>query len=65
MTAQFLTELAGQLRNGKNPACRRAIQQMLGLVTARFEAGEYTGTLEAEAELRGLVERERLRISKT
>ncbi len=63
MTSQFLTELAGQLRNGKNATCRRAIQQALSLVTAKFEAGKYAGTLEAESELRGLIEQTCLRIS--
>jgi hypothetical protein len=62
MTSKFLTQLAGQLRTGKNPACRRAIQQVLGLVCARFEAGHYRGQVEAESELRELVEKACVRI---
>ncbi len=56
MTSQFLTQLADQLKHGKNPAQRRAIQRVLPLVTARFEAGHYCGQVEAESELRKLVE---------
>ena len=56
MTSQFLTQLADQLKHGKNPAQRRAIQSVLPLVTARFEAGHYVGQVEAESEFRKLVE---------
>jgi len=56
MTSQFLTQLADQLKHGKNPAQRRAIQSVLPLVTARFEAGHHLGQVEAESELRKLVE---------
>jgi hypothetical protein len=56
MTSQFLTQLADQLKHPKNPAQRRAIQSVLPLVTARFEAGHYRGQVEAESELRKLVE---------
>jgi hypothetical protein len=56
MTSQFLTQLADQLKHGKNSAQRRAIQRVLPLVTARFEGGHYPGRVEAESELRGLVE---------
>ena len=56
MTSAFLTRLADQLKHGKNPAQRRAIQRALSLVTARFEAGHYPGQVEAETELRKLVE---------
>jgi hypothetical protein len=56
MTSAFLTQLADQIKRGKNPAQRRAIQRVLPLVTARFEAGRYPGRVEAESELRGLIE---------
>ena len=56
MTSVFLIQLAGQLKRGKNPTQRRAIQSVLPLVTARFEAGRYRGQVEAETELRKLVE---------
>jgi hypothetical protein len=62
MTSQFLVQLADQLRNRKTPACRRAIQQVLGLVSARFEAGHYRGQVDAESELRVLVEQACARI---
>jgi hypothetical protein len=62
MTSQFLTQLADQLKHGKNPAQRRAIQSVLPLVTARFEAGHYRGQVEAESELRGLIEQACLNI---
>jgi hypothetical protein len=63
MTAQFLTQLADQLKHGKNPAQRRAIQSILPLLIARFEAGHYHGQVDAESEFRKLVEQACLRIS--
>jgi hypothetical protein len=62
MTSQFLTQLADQLKRGKNPAQRRAIQRVVPLVTARFEAGRYCGQLEAESELRILIDKECARV---
>lgn len=62
MTSHFLTQLADQLKHGKNPSQRRAIQRVLPLVTARFEAGRYPGRVEAESELRGLVEQACLKV---
>jgi hypothetical protein len=62
MNSAFLTQLAHQLKNGRNPAQRRAIQRIIPLVTAKFEAGAYADQREAESELRMLVERECLRI---
>jgi hypothetical protein len=62
MTSAFLTQLADQLKRGKNPSQRRAIQSVLPLVTARFEAGRYGGQVEAESELRKLVEQACARI---
>jgi hypothetical protein len=56
MTSQFLTQLADQLKRGKNPAQRRAIGRVLPLVAARFEAGRYRGQVEAESELRTLID---------
>ena len=56
MTSEFLTQLADQLKRGKTPAQRRAIQSVLPLVIARFEAGRYRGQVEAVSELRKLVE---------
>jgi hypothetical protein len=56
MTSAFLTQLADQLKHGKNPAQRRAIQSVLPLVKARFEDGRYRGQVEAESEFRKLVE---------
>jgi hypothetical protein len=62
MNSAFLTQLADQLKLGRNPAQRRAIQRILPLVTAKFEAGAYAGQREAESELRILIERECLRM---
>jgi hypothetical protein len=55
MTSEFLNQLAGQLRKGGSPGCGRAIQRILTLVVARFEAGKYPGQVEAESEFRKLV----------
>jgi hypothetical protein len=63
MTSEFLKQLAGQLRRGKNAACGRSIQQVLTLVVARFEAGKYPSQVEAEVEFRRLVNEAALRIS--
>ena len=62
MTSHFLTQLADQLQHGKNPSERRAIQRVLPLVVARFEAGRYPGRLEAESELRSLIEQACLKV---
>jgi hypothetical protein len=63
MTSEFLTQLAGQLRKGRSPACGRSIQGILTLVVARFEAGKYPSQVEAESEFRKLVNEALLRIS--
>jgi hypothetical protein len=57
MTSQFLTQLADQLKRGKNPAQRRAIGSVLPLVAARFEEGRYRGRVDAESELRTLIDK--------
>ena len=56
MTSAFLLRLAEQLKVGKNSARRRAIERSLVFVTARFEAGKYTGQLDAEIDLRILIQ---------
>ena len=63
MTSRFLTQLADQLRKGRSAACGRSIQQILILVTARFEAGKYPSQVEAESEFRSLVNAAFLRIA--
>lgn len=55
MTSEFLNQLAGQFRKGRSAACGRAIQRILTLVVARFEAGKYPGQVEAESDFRKLV----------
>jgi hypothetical protein len=62
MTSAFLNYLAGQLRKGRSAACGRSIQQILTLVAARFEAGKYPSQVEAESELRKLVNEAILKI---
>jgi hypothetical protein len=56
MVTNFLTQLAGQLKRGKKPAHRRAIQKALTLVEGKFECGIYSSPVEAEKDLRNLVE---------
>jgi hypothetical protein len=64
MTSEFLNQLAGQLRKGRSPACARSIQQVLTLVVARFEAGNYPSQVEAESEFRKLVNEAIVRVGK-
>jgi hypothetical protein len=56
MATNFLAQLAGQLKRGKKPAHRRAIQKALTLVEGKFESGLYSSPGEAEKDLRNLVE---------
>jgi hypothetical protein len=63
MTSQFLTQLAGQLAKGKNPAVRRVVQSVLDVVVVKFDAGRYAGMVEAEADLRAMVDRACLRLA--
>jgi len=53
-----LDRLATQLRANKSAACRRAIQRILAVVKKNFEDGKYKNDVEAEADLRQLVNRD-------
>jgi hypothetical protein len=50
--ADFLDQLARQLKTGKSPAWRRSIKRILALMKVKFAAGLYKSQTEAEAELR-------------
>ena len=56
MTTAFLLQLAKELRVGKDAAGRRVIERVLLSVMARFEAGKYSGQLDAEFDMRELVQ---------
>jgi hypothetical protein len=56
MPADFLTQLAQQLKIDKSPVGRRAIQRIVAMVKVKYESGIYASQTEAEADLRTLVE---------
>ena len=60
MSADYLDQLARQLKVNKSPACRRAINRILAEMRQRSEAGEYANPTETEAAFRKLVEEEAL-----
>jgi hypothetical protein len=55
----FLTQLANQLRLGKTPGCRRAINRILEEIKSGCENGKYDSPIVAEAAFRESVEKER------
>jgi len=55
----FLDRLASELRANKSAACRRAIQRILAIVKNNFEGGKYENDVEAEADFRQLVDRDK------
>jgi hypothetical protein len=58
MNIEFLTQLAHQLRIGKTPGCRRAINRILEEMKKRCEAGECKTPMAAESAFRESVENE-------
>jgi hypothetical protein len=56
MDIEFLTQLAHQLRIGKSPSCRRAINRILEDMKKRCESGEYKTPMAAESAFRESVE---------
>jgi hypothetical protein len=58
MRTTFLDHLAGQLRWGKSPACRRAIWRCLTAMKEPFERGEFESPSRAEADFRKSVDAE-------
>jgi hypothetical protein len=59
MDIEFLTQLAHQLRIGKTPGCRRAINRILENMKKHCENGEYDTPMAAESAFRESVESER------
>lgn len=59
MSTEFLDRLASQLKIGKDPASRRAIERILDVIKKTYENGKYQSPTEAERDFRKLVERER------
>jgi hypothetical protein len=59
VSTDFLDRLASQLRANKSPACRRAVQRILAIVKNNVNDGKYKNDVEAEADFRHLVERDK------
>jgi hypothetical protein len=59
VSTEFLDRLASQLKIGKDPASRRAIERILDVIKKSYDNGQYESSVEAEREFRQLVERER------
>jgi hypothetical protein len=58
MSTEFLDRLASQLKVGKDPASRRAIERILDIIKKSYESGKYQNLTEAERDFRQLVEGE-------
>jgi hypothetical protein len=58
VSMEFLDRLASQLKIGKDPACRHAIERILDAIKKNYENGQYQSPVEAERDFRQLVERE-------
>jgi hypothetical protein len=58
MNTEFLDQLAHQLRIGKTPGCRRAINRILEEIKRGCENGEYDTPMAAESAFRELVKTE-------
>jgi hypothetical protein len=57
LSTEFLDRLASQLKIGKEPASRRAIERILDVIKKSYENGQYQSPTEAERDFRQLVER--------
>jgi hypothetical protein len=55
MSTEFLDRLASQLKIGKNPVSRRAIERILDVIKKSYEDGKYQSPVEAERDFRQLV----------
>jgi hypothetical protein len=55
VSAEFLDRLASQLKIGKNPVSRRAIERILDVIKKSYEDGKYQSPVEAERDFRQLV----------
>jgi hypothetical protein len=56
VSTEFLDRLASQLKAGKDPASRRAIERILDVIKKSYENGQYQSPTEAERDFRQLVE---------
>jgi hypothetical protein len=54
----FLDRLASQLKIGKEPATRRAIERVLDLIKNGYKSGHYQNSTAAERAFRQIVEGE-------
>jgi hypothetical protein len=55
VSTEFLDRLASQLKIGKEPASRRAIERILDITKTGYKNGEYENPVEAERDFRRLV----------
>jgi len=55
VSTEFLDHLASQLKVGKDPANRRAIERISGMIKQSYEDGKYQSPVEAERDFRQLV----------
>jgi hypothetical protein len=58
VSTEFLDRLASQLKVGKDPASRRAIERILEVIKRGYENGQYESSVEAERDFRQLVVRD-------
>jgi hypothetical protein len=58
VSKEFLDRLASQLKIGKDPVSRRAIERILDVIKKSYEDGKYQSPTEAERDFRQLVEGE-------
>jgi hypothetical protein len=56
VSTEFLDRLASQLKAGRDPVSRRAIERILDVIKNSYEIGLYKSPTEAERDFRQLVE---------
>jgi hypothetical protein len=55
VSTEFLDRLASQLKVGKDPASRRAIDRILDVIKKGYVNGQYESSVEAERDFRRTV----------
>jgi hypothetical protein len=55
MSTEFLDRLASQLKIGKDPVSRRAVERILDVIKKNYEEGKCDSPVEAERDFRQLV----------
>jgi hypothetical protein len=55
VSTEFLDRLASQLKVGRDPVSRRAIERILEVIKKGYENGQYGSSVEAERDFRQLV----------